>query len=230
MQIFKIKKIYKSIVLVIIVLIFIMAYANVPVNITTKDAEVFKNLKITSEIARKLNYDEQILLIKEIQLEIFRRAPLGDGIPEYKSREPLDLLLYGKGLCYDRSRTIDKALKYAGFETRHVYLLYKENKYLIRALLTYKQTSHAVTEVKTEKGWIMVDSNQPWISISKDGFPIKTDEIYSKKDDFLYIPEYLKYEWWAIRGLYSRKGSLYSKWFFFPEFNWHDFFYWVVNE
>jgi hypothetical protein len=58
----------------------------------------------------------------------------------------------GQGVCYDRSRAFDKGAIFLGTEARHVYLLYKQDKPFLWAILAYGQASHAVTEIKTSKG------------------------------------------------------------------------------
>ena len=133
------------------------------------------------------------------------------------------------GLCYDRSRTLDKAFSYMGFESRHVFLLFREDRSFLGALLHRGHPSHAVTEVKTSRGWMFVDSNSPWIALTRQGQPVNADDVWRRADEFERRPQYLRSPWWAIRGMYSRKGHMYSKISMFPEFNWRDFTDWLVR-
>jgi len=157
-------------------------------------------------------------------------------IPGYSSREPIDLFKRDSGLCYDRARTYDKLFKWAGFETRHIYVLYNSRPTLNNKvsfaidLFTPRGDSHAVTEVKTSRGWVTVDSNSNWISISRDGTPVSVDDIVSKYKSFSDIPEYFLRPYWAIRGLYSRRGHLYAPYLPVPQLNWSTFLDWVANE
>jgi hypothetical protein len=153
---------------------------------------------------------------------------LGKGIDLYQPLEPADLMRAGHGLCYDRSRTFDKGMTYLGFESRHVYILYRQNKHFLSALITYGQASHAVTEVKTSKGWLFVDSNTAWLAVTRSGEPVGADDIWRRFSEFDNPPAYLKEPWWAIRGLYSRKGHFYAPYVMFPELNWPDFLSWIV--
>jgi hypothetical protein len=91
------------------------------------------------------------------------------------------------------------------------------------------QASHAVTEVKTSKGWMLVDSNTEWIALTPQGEPVNADAVWQRYSDFANAPEYLGYAWWAIRGMYSRKGHFYAPYVPFPEFNWVDFLSWSVE-
>lgn len=205
-------------------------YTNVPTEVTAEDTTVFTELGLARP-ATQPSFEQEIALIRQVQGIVFKRAPLGDGIPEYEAREPADLMRYGQGLCFDRSRTFDKAFGYLGLQSRHVYLLYREGKPFLQALLHYGQSSHAVTEVKTSRGWMFVDSNTQWIALNRQGEPVNADEVWRRYAEFDNAPPYLKPAWWALRGMYSRKGQFYepSLPFPFPELNWQDFLLWVLK-
>ncbi|MGB4347345.1 MAG: hypothetical protein WBJ21_13220 [Burkholderiaceae bacterium] len=212
-----------AIMLLIGAAFFLLAsYTNVATTLTNEDKIVFRRLGLG------LSFEDQISLIRKIQHGVFAKAPLGDGIPDYESREPADLMKFGQGLCFDRSRTFDKAFHYVGLETRHVYILYKNNLPFWRAVFKYGQPSHAVTEVKTSKGWMFVDSNTEWVAITRQGEPVNADDVWRRFEEFESPPPYLQHPWWAIRGMYSRKGQLYGAGIPFPEFNWQDFLAWFV--
>ena len=159
---------------------------------------------------------------------MFVAAPVGKGIPDYEPREPADLMKKREGLCYDRSRTMDKAFGYIGLDARHVYLLYRQDRGYWSAMLHYGQPSHAVTEVKTSKGWMFVDSNTEWIALTRDGQVVNADDVWKRAAEFDGMPKYLNDPWWAIRGMYSRKGQLYPPYIMFPDFNWVDYFSWLI--
>jgi hypothetical protein len=203
-------------------------YTNVPNAVTDEDIAVFASLGLQrSQVSRA--FEEEIAMIRKVQHEVFKRAPLSEeGIPDYQPREPADLMRFGQGLCFDRSRTFDKAFSYLGMPARHVYLLYRENRSLGRAIFTYRQPSHAVTEVKTSKGWMFVDSNTEWIALTRNGEPVGADDVWKRYAEFDKAPHYLSAPWWAIRGMYSRKGQFYGSGVPFPELNWADFASWVV--
>jgi hypothetical protein len=51
-----------------------------------------------------------------------------------------------------------------------------------------------------------------------------TGGIWKHYDEFDGAPEYVRGPWWAIRGLYSRKGAFYyAPYFPLPQLNWVDF-------
>ena len=128
----------------------------------------------------------------------------------------------------DRRRTRDKALTYMDFKARHVFLLYRTDLSLLESLFRRGHPTHAVTEVKTSRGWLYVDSNRPWIALTRDGEPHGAGGVWKHFDEFDGAPEYVRGQWWAIRGLYSRKGAFYEPFLPLPQFNWLDFVEWVI--
>ena len=199
------------------------AYTNVPTSLTPADIAVFENEFGLRKSPLPPDYKKQIELIRSIQAKGFAAAPYGKGIPDYQTREPVDLIQAAEGRCYDRSRTFDKALIYAGFKTRHVFLLYREGESFWSTLTRPGSRSHAVTEVKTTLGWLVVDSNLPWIAVTRAGVPVDANNVWKRLDEFDEVPEELSMPWWAVRGLFSRHGKLYPPYIPFPDINWQDF-------
>jgi hypothetical protein len=54
-------------------------------------------------------------------------------------------------------------------------------------------------------------------------------DVYQRRAEFDYPPEWTDIPFWAIRGMYSRKGHLYRPYVPFPEFNWPDFLGWIFT-
>ena len=208
----------------------LMLITNVPTRLTAEDIVVFENDLDLKNLPRPQSFEDEIHTIRLIQARVFAKAPFRTGIPDYEPREPSDLMKYKRGLCFDRSRTLDKAFTYMGFKTRHVYLLYRKDRSLLKSLFRRGHPSHAVTEVKTSRGWLYVDSNKPWIAVTRNGEPHGAGGIWKHFDEFDGAPEYVRGPWWAIRGLYSRKGVHYAPYFPLPQFNWLDFGEWVIVE
>jgi hypothetical protein len=203
---------------------------NVATSLNDEDKLVFRSNYQQYENAKSgLNPEQEIHLVREIQSAVLGRVPFGPGIPAYSSREPSDVLKRDTGLCYDRSRLFDKLFIFAGFETRHIYILYKPiiAEYTLPAWLAIflpGTESHAVTEVRTSQGWLLVDSNNAWISVSRQSKVFPADRLWNHKDEFDSMPDYFDRPYSAIRGLYSRRGHLYRPYIPFPQFNWPDFF------
>jgi len=209
---------------------FLMLITNVPTGLTAEDIVVFEKDLDLKVLPHPQSFEDEIRTIRLIQARVFAKAPHGAPIPEYEPREPSDLVRLQRGWCYDRSRTLDKAFTYLGFETRHVYLLYRKDLSLFASLFRRGHPSHAVTEVMTSKGWLYVDSNQTWIALDRDGKPHGAGGIWKHFNQFDGAPEYVRGPWWAIRGLYSRKGAFYAPYFPLPQLNWQDFLKWVFVE
>jgi hypothetical protein len=219
---------YAVALIVMAIFVVLAAYTNVPTAPNSKDELVFESLGFSLGSGLDASFDDQVALIRKVQFEIFKVAPLGAPIPDYSTREPADLIRHGQGQCYDRSRTLEKAFLYLGLESRHVFIIFKENLPFWRAVFKREQRSHAITEVKTSKGWLFVDSNMQWIALTRSGEPVDADGVWRQFSELDNPPPYLNNPWWAVRGMYSRKGQFYGAGIPFPEFNWHDFLTWFV--
>ena len=105
----------------------------------------------------------------------------------------------------------------AAFETRHIALFStQETGSAMRSLLTPGVASHAVTEVRTKRGWLVVDSNAPWVSLDIAGNPIPMSSIKSSADrrEPLAWSKPLPHQIYQqpftfVYCLYSRHGQFY---------------------
>ena len=127
-------------------------------------------------------YEKELSLIKSIQKNVLNQAPNNKGILHFESREPKDIYTRGYGLCYDRSRVIEKILKKFGFETRHIaaYRAGDNSKWYLPDYLNKKSESHAFTEVLTSKGWMFIDSNNFFMGIDEKENPISILDVQKK--------------------------------------------------
>jgi hypothetical protein len=101
------------------------------------------------------------------------------------------------------------------------------------ALLTPGTSSHALTEVLIQKGWMAVDPDIPWIGLTNDLTVVsvralqenagkdyvwhnlaKTDHNDILKSDFSYVV-----------GLYSRHGRFYPPYNPIPDINYPQFIF-----
>lgn len=214
--------------------LIVIGVSNVPSKVTESDEAIFKTALGLQKPQTPMHYEEELFVIKKLQVLVLKEAPGNDGIPKRQSREPENLFKFKSGLCFDRSRTLDKLFQWAGFESRHVYVLYAAHP-KTGAKLSFWKTfftegtdSHAVTEVKTSHGWLVVDSNTPWISLAADGEPVRADHIYAQAYRFASLPAYWNRPFWAIRGMYSRHGQFYWPYIPYPQLNWTDLFSWLA--
>ncbi len=224
-----------SILAFVVVNFFLAVLTNVSVTPTDSDDAVFRTVLGLEKPQIPMSYEQELHLIKSLQALVLKRAPGDIPIPEYADREPKDLLKAESGMCFDRSRTLDKILLWHGFETRHLYILFAKHPVtglqlpFWQALVTRGTDSHAVTEVKTSRGWLVVDSNSLWISVAADDAPVDGSHIFAQANRFASMPEYWNQPYWAIRGLYSRRGQFYRPFLPYPQMNWFDFISWFVT-
>lgn len=174
-------------------------------------------------------YDEEIKAIQLVQQSILKLAPLNEGIPLGRPREPATLIEAGKGLCYDRSRVIEKSLRLLGFAARHISIYSTTDVSALEALITPGTSSHAVTEVLTSRGWLVVDSNSPWLSLTSEGVPVSMSVIKNSVGAAIPISwqqeppsDIYKKPFVYVCGLYSRHGRFYPPFDAFPDVNYSE--------
>jgi len=204
-------------------------YHQVDKAVTAEDAAYIPRYVAAGPHLEKAGYEAQIRFIEQAQRAVLNAAPRQKGLPYRQPREPKQLLEAGNGACYDRSRAIEKILTHHGFETRHVFLLSTEaTGSALKSLLKPGVSSHAVTEVRTEKGWVVVDSNSAWMSIAKDGRPVAMREIQrggvgrfanQPAEPIFFGPFTFVY------GLYSRHGYFYAPYNPIPDVNYRELLY-----
>lgn len=183
-------------------------------------------------------YVDEIKFIKAVQHAVLQCVPHGGPLPYGNSREPKDIydaITNGqKGACCDKSRLIEKILRRHGFKTRHIFMYSKNSfgKKLLSRL--WKSLSffhphaknHAVSEVLTKEGWLVVDSNAKWVSLDKQNHPYSmriipcNRRILWEKPMCKDMKEICEGAFSFLYGLYSRCGRLYPPFIFcFPK---HD--------
>ncbi len=213
----------------IVSFVLLAIYTNVPTNYTAQDEAVFEDTLHLKPLRHPQTFAQEIEAIKFIQQGTFFIVPKNTSKNDHTVREPAEFLGMREGICYDRSRLTDKAIAYIGLPSRHVYLFFRKGERgFFSSLFRLKNPSHAVTEVKTSEGWMLVDSASDWIALTRDGQVVNADDVLQRSKEFNVIPPYLVGPSWAIRGMYSRHGQLYPPYIFFPDFNWPDFFSWLI--
>lgn len=160
---------------------------NVNTSLTENDYIVFRAENYPT-LKKGMTLKEELDLIRVIQFKVLNDIKGNDPIPNGSPREPYQLYESRSGLCFDRSRLLDKAYQFAGFESRHVYILFKLNTPFYKAFFTKMHSSHAVTEVLTSRGWVYVDSNIPWIALTKAGNPVDSNHLWLTRGELLNSP------------------------------------------
>jgi hypothetical protein len=210
---------------------------SVPTALTVADKDVFAR-EFAGLSLPTATFDDQVSTIQQVQHVLARIAPELTPIDEDETREPADVEREKRGICYDRSRFIEKALTYLGLETRHV-AIYRipTGGSAWRTLVTHG-ASHALTEVRTSRGWMLVDSIEDWIGLTADGRVVSADTI--ARDGTLALGAWdrrvkghpnllLEARFVDVVGLYSRHGNFYWPYIPIPDVNWTQMSGWLVG-
>ena len=216
----------------IVFILLIFFYSAVDNELTIEDQRYIKDhyINLPKIAPYKLSYPNQLEIIKQIQKSVFKVAPKHIGIPKRQKREPKDLFEQKIGQCFDRSRVIEKVLRYYGFKTRHIalYSIQKTGS-IFRSLITPGIASHAFSEVYTSKGWLVVDSNHEWLALDRESNPFSIRDIRHNKPNVInrlkeVLPSFIyKEDFFYVYGLYSRHGMFYPPYNYIPDINYVEF-------
>lgn len=229
-------RIWKTAVAAVLVLVVGLSFAaHVDTQVTAEDIEFGQRMLdeagyhggFAEGAASGADFDTQVRLIRAVQDAVIKAAPKEAGIALGKPREPKDLFAARLGLCFDRSRSIEKILSWLGFEVRHVAVYATTTTSVVGALLTPQAASHAVSEARTTKGWIVIDSNRRWIGLTPEKMPVSVAGLAERQaqrvwwaDDMTETPSNtLTKPFVAIIGLYSRHGYFYPPYTPVPDVN-----------
>jgi hypothetical protein len=210
---------------------------SVPTSLTSEDQAALSRA-LGGKTYPIATFDDQIASIMAIQRVTAVIGTSTEPIPLAVSREPADYMRWHQGACYDRSRFIEKALTYIGLETRHIFEFETGNHSPIVALLSRGTHSHAMTEVKTARGWMLVDSTSLWFGLTADGRVITADML--ERDGTLAHspwdvrvngePNFLAAHKFAdVVGLYSRHGQFFWPYAHVPNVNWPQLTNWLLG-
>lgn len=198
----------------------LLDYCNVDKNLTAEDRHYIRLFlpNVPEGIASSLTYPQQVALIERAQRAVHRRITGWKGIAEGLPREPKQLYLGRHGLCYDRSRVLEKIYTYLGFPNRHVALFAREGQTAgWITVLFHHVPSHAVSEVRTKKGWLMVDSNTLWVSLDATNRPVSLPQFQERNDEVSWSEPIIQpnrqvysQPFILVYGLYSRHGLFYG--------------------
>ena len=214
-----------------ILLFLALSFNEVDNSLTEEDKRFIPNyLENIPPLEHESTYKEELEIIQAIQDSVLTVAPNPEGLPYNTEREPKDVYVASKGLCYDRSRVIEKILRYSGFDTRHISMYSTTKTHsAFKSLMTPGVLSHAVTEVLTKRGWLVVDSNNRWLSLDRHGNPLSIAKIkwsIEGPDEILWHrnPPNIIYRepFTFIYGLYSRHGKFYPPYNFIPDVNYEE--------
>ena len=209
-----------------------LAYSFFAINVTKKlsknDIKAISYLNLDNDCQELNSFEKEINCIKKIQYKQLNIVPLSDCRKNFLQAGGLQFIKSKSACCFDRSRFMEQAFKYYGFKTRHVFLIDSVKDGILSIFL--KNSSHAVSEVLTSKGWLGVESNYQMILLDDELNVYSFEEILSKRllKEFTDEKEILVWQKRPITyviGLYSRNGTFYKPYLpYLPEINFIDFF------
>ncbi len=192
----------------------VLALADVDTALDGADRRAIASLGLDAACAERTTYEDDVACVRALQAKLLEVVPDVRCVHVWGevSHEPAALLERGRGCCYDRSRLIEKTLASYGFEVRHLSI----HKLRLPAPFGYLQNvpSHAISEVRTRRGFMVVDSNRPWIARTPDGAPLDARALRDalRSGAALEAPEigdYFGGDYAVFYGLYSRHGGFY---------------------
>ncbi len=198
-------------------------------SVTAEDISIYNEIVAEYSlptIKADTTFEAQVNQVKLIQQTVLDFAPYHNGIPYCQRRSIKDVYEAGHGACYDKSYVIEKILVINGFKVRHASIYYcQENKSLLRTFFTSGSPSHAVCEVLTKRGWMLVDPLMKYVGLSKDSVPLTLKEIEKKVEDHtlsVVMPDEMQWNYakpfFFLYGVYSRNGYLYPPYNFIPDY------------
>jgi len=196
-------------------------------DITQSDIDAINQLSVENICKEPPSFEQEVICIQAIQLAIRKLVPNMECAGKGTTIEPAQFLQRGFGCCYDRARFTEKAPIHYGFETRHV-ALYQRDAYGLSGIFVPNISSHATTEVKTQKGWMGVDANEPFILITKDNKVTSYRKIKEQSANLLQPvtpKDFYDKRLFTVYGLYSRHGQFHGLNLPAPEFNVRELLY-----
>lgn len=176
------------------------------------DRDAIEKLGIEEQCSYLTDFEKETTCIKAIQDSIRRLVTDFTCAARGVLIEPYQFIKRGYGCCYDRARFTEKALMHFGFKTRHV-AIYDGDAYGLWGLLVPRINSHATTEVKTSRGWLGVDSNEPFLLITESGDVLTYRNFKSRRAEIrdpVAPDDFYGRDLIVVYGLYSRNGKFHS--------------------
>jgi hypothetical protein len=209
------------------VLFLIYFFGELDKSLTEHDVEAIRMLNVDQLCRIRSSFEDEVICVETIQKAIAIIVPTFKCSNKRESIDPSSIVRRGYGCCFERALFTEKALAYYGYETRHL-ALYDASQYGLLTLVIPHVSSHAATEVKTSKGWMGVDSNVPFLLITKDNKVTTYASVNVNINNYKFhiSPEqFYRNNLIIIYGLYSRHGMSHGINFPVPEFNFNELLY-----
>ena len=209
-----------------------LALNGVDTGVTDSDRAVIAELGVDEDCENTDTFGGEIDCITAVQRRVFELFP--DTTCKFERGETghraADYAERGYGCCYDRATLIEQALRQYGFDARRVGVYERQSNPL--NYLKPGIPSHALSEIKTDRGWLTVESLAPFLAVNS------ADEVFGiaelrdglqtgQFDDETFgatIPSNLfDGHFVYARGVYSRHGYFFEPHLPVPEIDWGRF-------
>lgn len=198
--------------LAILFIAYIFLAGHVSKDLTNEDKIAIQKLDVDNQCLEVHSFNHEITCIRAIQTAIAELVVNTQCADRGTTIEPLEFLNRSFGCCYDRARFTEKALSYYDFDTRHV-AIYDRTKHGAFSFFAPGIPSHATSEVLTSKGWMGVDSNEPFVLLTTDNRVLTFENFKSYEGQLRYDLEpktFYSNELLVIYGLFSRHGMFHG--------------------
>lgn len=168
-----------------------------------------------------LDDDGQRRMLTRIVQRVHASVQHLDPLPNERTREPIDVLRANTGVCFDRSRVIEKAARLAGFEARRVFLVYGGWP----RLPFPGGPTHTLVEVRVRQGWVFLGTLTPVSGFAGDGRVWAVKDLRAdvakgggalKKNAWI---EVMSTDFLPVYGLYSRHGGHFPPYTPVPDYS-----------
>jgi hypothetical protein len=211
---------------------YTVAAGSVSKALTPSDLSAIAQLGVDSNCRDRSTFEAEVGCIRSIQAAVDTIVPDRRCAAKGDTVEPMDFIRRGYGCCFDRERFIGKALRHYGYEARRVALY--ERRYGYRGFMIPGINSHAATEVLTQRGWLGVDNEQPFVLVTHEGQPLRFDQLHQLEAGGMYggpSPDHsfgFSNPYFVVYGLYSRHGGFHGTNLPAPEIHYPDFLNYTV--
>lgn len=209
-------------------IVYLVAAGWVSKSVGADDRSAIDRLGADGACRDRSGFARELACIRFVQAAVLAIVADQSCAARGETIEPADFLRRGHGCCFDRARFVEKALASYGFEVRRVALY--ERRYGLRGLLLMPGIdSHAGTEVLTSRGWLAVDSEQPFVLITRAGQPLRYGDFHAVDPGALVQRPTERHSFgfahpfYVLYGVYSRHGGSHGPDLPAPEIHYPDF-------
>lgn len=193
---------------------------------------LMQECKLPFPQTKAATFDLQVEQIRAIQHCVLQHSMKYKDIPMFHTRNLRDFYEAKHGFCFDMSYAMEKILRQYGYEIRHASIYQTGGRNFLLALGSTQTRSHALCEVLTEKGWMIVDSLIPFLGLRNEQAPYDLKSLRQlvasgkfNPNEFEETLDIYTKDYVVVYGLYSRHGKFYPPYNFVPDFQYRQLWY-----